>query len=69
MRVRRLSAPLGAIVEDIDVRRIDAGQWRTLNDLFCEHHALSFPDQHLTPETRWRLRSGGVSWCVIRIRA
>ncbi len=50
MRVRRLSAPLGAVVEDIDVRGIDAAQWRTLNDLFCEHHVLSFPNQQLTPE-------------------
>ncbi len=50
MRVRRLSAPLGAVVEDIDVRSIDAAQWRTLNDLLCEHHVLSFPNQQLTPE-------------------
>ncbi len=50
MRVRRLAAPLGAIVEDIDVRKIDSAQWRTLNDLFCEHHVLSFPGQRLTPE-------------------
>ena len=50
MRVRRLAAPLGAIVEGIDVRKIDSAQWRTLNDLFCEHHVLSFPGQRLTPE-------------------
>ena len=50
MDVRRLSAPLGAIVSGIDVRNVDAAQWQTLNRLFCEHHVLVFPQQTLTPE-------------------
>jgi taurine dioxygenase len=50
MEVRRMSAPLGAIVEGIDVRSVDDATWRTLNNLFCEHHVLVFPGQTLTPE-------------------
>jgi taurine dioxygenase len=50
MEVRRMSAPLGAIVEGIDVRSVNDTTWQTLNDLFCEHHVLVFPDQTLTPE-------------------
>src|SRR5262245_18061682 len=50
MKVHRFAASLGAVVEGIDVRRIDDATWRTLNDLFCEHHVLAFPAQTLTPE-------------------
>ncbi len=50
MNVRRLAAPLGATVEDLDVRRVDDRTWQTLNDLFCRHHVLVFPGQDLTPE-------------------
>ena len=50
MQVRRLSAPLGAIVEDLDVREIDEALWHELNALFCEHHVLIFPSQNLRPE-------------------
>ena len=45
MKVSRLAAPLGAIIEDLDVRTVDDATWRTLNDLFCEHHVLVFRDQ------------------------
>lgn len=50
MRVRRLAAPLGAIVEGVDVRHIDHATWQALNALFGEHHVLAFPAQQLTPE-------------------
>lgn len=50
MRVRRFAAPLGAIVEDLDVRRVDDATWQALNTLFCTHHVLAFPGQSLTPE-------------------
>ena len=50
MRVRRFAAPLGAIVEDLDVRHIDDATWLRLNALFCEHHVLAFPGQRLSPE-------------------
>ena len=60
MRIEKFAAPLGAIVEDFDVRSIgtvtqqsDAGireTWQQLNQAFCEHQVLVFPQQTLTPE-------------------
>ena len=50
MKVRKISAPLGAIVEGIDVRSTGKTGWQQLNDLFCEHHVLVFPQQTLTPQ-------------------
>ena len=50
MEIHRLSAPLGAVIEDIDVTCIDADRFRELNALFCTHHVLVFPNQRLTPE-------------------
>lgn len=50
MRVLRFAAPLGAVVEGLDVRRIDDDLWAELNALFCQHHVLVFPRQELTPE-------------------
>ena len=48
MRVRQMAAPLGAVVEDLDVRTIDAETVKALNQLFCQHHVLVFPQQDLT---------------------
>jgi taurine dioxygenase len=50
MQVRQMSAPLGAIVEDIDIRNVDAADVAELNMLFCQHHVLVFPKQQLTPD-------------------
>ncbi len=49
MNVTRLSAPLGAVVEGLDVRTISDATWQALNELFCEHHVLVLPGQSLTP--------------------
>ena len=49
LTVKRMSAPLGAVVDGIDVRTVDDGQWKMLNELFCKHHVLVFPGQDLTP--------------------
>ena len=49
MQFQRISAPLGARVEGIDVRTVDESQWAVLNDLFCEHQLLVFPGQDLEP--------------------
>ncbi|MEM9623543.1 MAG: TauD/TfdA family dioxygenase [Pseudomonadota bacterium] len=49
MRITRLSAPLGAVVEGVDVRRIDKQDWLQINQLFCEHHVLIFPGQSVSP--------------------
>ncbi|MFV2089988.1 MAG: TauD/TfdA dioxygenase family protein [Pseudomonadales bacterium] len=50
MQVTRLSAPLGAIIEDFDVSTADDASWPRLNELFCKYHVLVFPGQSLTPE-------------------
>ena len=50
MQVRRFAAPLGAVVEGVDVRRVDDPTLAKLDALFCEHHVLVFPGQQLTPE-------------------
>lgn len=50
MQVKRMAAPLGAIISELDVRSVDADCWRELNDLFCQHHVLVFPGQMLQPQ-------------------
>lgn len=50
MDVTRLAAPLGAVIDDLDVTTIDDDVWSTLDALFVEHHLLVFPGQDLTPE-------------------
>ena len=49
MHVAPMSAPLGAIVQDLDVRTINEQSWPAVNALFNEHHVLVFPDQDLSP--------------------
>jgi alpha-ketoglutarate-dependent taurine dioxygenase len=49
MRTRRMSAPLGLIIDDLDVRSINNATWSELDELFCKHHVLVFPDQQLSP--------------------
>lgn len=49
MHVRRIGAPLGALIEGVDVREVDDPQQALLNDLFCEHKLLVFPGQDLEP--------------------
>ena len=50
MRVTKMAAPLGAVIEDIDVRTVGEDEAATLNQLFGEHHVLVFPKQQLTPD-------------------
>ena len=50
MDITRLSAPVGAIINDVDVRSLDEKGFARINTLFCEHHVLVFPDQKLGPE-------------------
>lgn len=49
MRVEQLSAPLGAMVTELDVRDIDRSSFDEINDLFCKYHVLVFPGQKLAP--------------------
>jgi len=50
MKVDVISAPLGAKVSGVDLRRIDDDDWVAINELFLKHHVLAFPDQELTPD-------------------
>lgn len=50
MHVQRLSAPLGAVVSELDVKTLDEAQWQQINTLFCQHHVLVFPEQTLDPD-------------------
>ena len=50
MNVTKMSAPVGAVVEGIDVRSLSDEQFNEINALFCEHHVLAFPGQDLTPD-------------------
>ena len=54
MQIQRMAAPLGAIVNDLDVRHVDAVQAKQLSDLFCQHHVLVFPKQSLSPAEHTR---------------
>ena len=49
-----MAAPLGAVVSDIDVRQVGPEQWQVLNQLFCQHHVLVFPQQDLSPDDQTR---------------
>ena len=40
MQTRAMSAPLGLIVDDLDVRTINQADWRRLDELFCQHHVF-----------------------------
>ena len=52
MRVSKMAAPLGAIVENLNVNHISAEQLDHVQRLFLEHKVLVFPDQQLTPESQ-----------------
>jgi taurine dioxygenase len=54
MQVTRLAAPLGAVVSGVDVTTVTDTDWQTLNELFCQHHVLVFPNQTLSPEEQMR---------------
>ena len=52
MHITRMAAPLGAIVDKLDVRQMSAEQLDQVKRLFLEHKVLVFPGQHLTPEAQ-----------------
>ncbi len=65
MRVQPSGATLGAIVTDINLRKMDATLFAIIEDAWHQHGVLVFTDQHLTDEeqlsfTRWfgRLEAG-----------
>lgn len=50
MKVRRMSAPLGAMVEGFDVRDASTDAFAEIEQLFRTHHVLVFRGQRLAPE-------------------
>ena len=54
MQISKFAAPLGAVVDGLDVRSVDDDLWVELNAAFCEHQVLVFPRQELTPEDQMR---------------
>ena len=54
MQIQRLSAPLGAIVDGLDVREINEETLQKLRDLFNEFKVLVFPGQDLNPEDQMK---------------
>ncbi|MEM7077202.1 MAG: TauD/TfdA family dioxygenase [Pseudomonadota bacterium] len=59
MKVKKMAAPLGAIVEGVDLRAVDDGMMAELHHLFDEHHVLVFPGQELTPQQQ---KAFGLRW-------
>ena len=49
MKVSQMAAPLGAIIEDVDVKNISHATWQEMHQLFCQHHVLVFRNQDLQP--------------------
>ena len=47
MRILATEATLGAIVDDIDLRELDASTWPLIEAAFHQHAVLVFPGQHL----------------------
>jgi taurine dioxygenase len=50
MNIERLSAPLGAVIRNLDVRAITSAEGLELERLFNTHKVLVFREQSLTPE-------------------
>ncbi|MBX3705400.1 MAG: TauD/TfdA family dioxygenase [Pseudomonadales bacterium] len=50
MRVQRMSAPLGAIIDGVDVRRLGEAEFADIRALFQEHQVLALRGQTLTPQ-------------------
>ncbi len=52
MELQRFAAPLGARVTGLDVRDTDEATWQQLNQWFCQHKVLVFPNQSLDASTQ-----------------
>ena len=49
-KVMPIAATLGAVVTDLELARMDAATWKTVEEAFHAHALLVFPGQHLTEE-------------------
>ncbi len=52
--IRPSDATLGAVVRGVDLRALDDGHWREIEDAFHEYAVLVFPAQHLDSEEQTR---------------
>ena len=50
MKIQRIGAPLGVLVEQVDVRTLTDAHWQDVQALFQQHQLLVFRGQQLTPE-------------------
>lgn len=50
MRIARASEAVGAMVENVDVNRLNDQEFAAIRQAFLDHGALFFRDQTLTPE-------------------
>jgi taurine dioxygenase len=50
MDIRKMGAPLGAEVLDVDIRDVDGPTWAEIADLFLKYHVLVFRNQELAPD-------------------
>ncbi len=55
--ITRFAAPLGARVDNLDVRFVEESTVAALNAAFLEHHVLVFPGQTLEPDEQMRFAS------------
>ena len=49
-KITPIDATLGAVVTDLDLSRMDARTWQTVEQAFHDHAVLVFPGQHLTED-------------------
>lgn len=50
MKISKASEAVGAIVEDVDLKTLDDGQFAEIQQAFFSHGALFFTEQQLAPE-------------------
>ena len=64
--VEPTGATLGAIVTGVELSRLDAAQWQTIEAAFLEHAVLVFPGQHLSAaaQTAFAERFGNIEHLV-----
>jgi alpha-ketoglutarate-dependent taurine dioxygenase len=48
LEIEPAAATLGAVVRGVKLARLDASEWRAIEDAFHEHAVLVFPGQHLS---------------------
>jgi len=51
-KVAPIDATLGAVVTNLDLARMDALTWRTVEQAFHDHAVLVFPGQNLSAEAQ-----------------